>query len=287
MRGVDRSPMWIMVTATSRKRQSMNFGTVVMGLASATAMVACGGLETTNITPDALMYGKLASFTVSGPNLDKGVTFVAPSCSGIKEVAASATPTEKVYNCTPAVTGPMTVAVSGGGVVLRSITVGIPVPQVTLKTSMGEIVMELDPVKAPLSALNFMQYVNANFYTNLIFHRVIPNFMIQGGGFDAALVQATTRAPIKLEVPNGLSNLRGTVAMARTGVADSATSQFFINTVDNLSLDTLGGGYAVFGKVIAGMATVDAIAAVPTGTVSGMADVPVTPVVINSVTQTQ
>lgn len=265
----------------------MNLKTAVIGLASVIASVACGGLETTNITPDVLMYGKVASFTVSGPNLDKGVTFVAPSCSGIKEVAASATPTQKVFTCTPGVTGPMSVAVTGGGVSLRAMTVNIPVPQVTLKTSMGEIVMELDPAKAPLSALNFMQYVNAGFYTNLIFHRVIPNFMIQGGGFDAALAQATTRVPIKLEVPNGLSNLRGTVAMARTDVADSATSQFFINTVDNLSLDTAGGGYAVFGKVVAGMATVDAIAAVPTGTVSGMADVPLTPVVISSMTQTQ
>ena len=268
----------------------MNLKITAIGLACATVLAACGGLEKTDITPDLLMYGKQATFTVNGPNLDKGITFNAPSCAGIAEVAASAGPTEKVYTCTPAVTGPMTVAVVGGGVVLRSMTVTILVPQVTLKTSLGDIVMELDPVKAPLSALNFMQYVNANFYSNLIFHRVIPNFMIQGGGYDATLAAATTKAPITLESNKGLTNLRGTLAMARTGVANSATSQFYINVVDNPTLDyqdAINPGYAVFGKVIAGMSTVDAISAVPTGVSNGMADVPLTPVVINSVTQTQ
>ena len=268
----------------------MNLKVTAIGFACATVLAACGGLEKTDITPDLLMYGKQATFTVNGPNLDKGITFNAPSCSGISEVVASAGSTEKVYTCTPAVTGPMTVAVVGGGVVLRSMTVTIPVPQVTLKTSLGDIVMELDPVKAPLSAFNFMQYVNANFYSNLIFHRVISNFMIQGGGYDATLTAATTKAPITLESNKGLTNLRGTVAMARTAVANSATSQFYINVVDNPTLnyqDATNPGYAVFGKVISTMATVDAIAAVPTRVSNGMTDVPVTPVVINSVTQTQ
>jgi peptidyl-prolyl cis-trans isomerase A (cyclophilin A) len=111
--------------------------------------------------------------------------------------------------------------------------------------------------------------------------------VIQTGGFDASLVQVTPRAPIKLEVPNGLSNLRGTVAMARTAVADSATSQFYINVVDNVSLDTLGGGYAVFGKVLTGLDTVDAISAVPTAVTGSMADVPVTAVTVLSMTQSQ
>jgi|CXWL01.1.fsa_nt_gi peptidyl-prolyl cis-trans isomerase A (cyclophilin A) len=265
----------------------MNFRLAATSLACTTALTACGGLETTNITSDRLMYGNTTNFTVSGPNLDKGIALTAPTCMGITEVTASATPTQKVYTCTPAATGAMTVAVTGGGVVLRSMTVNIPVPQVTLKTSLGDLVMELDPGRAPVSALNFMQYVNASFYNNLIFHRVIPGFVIQGGGLDAALVPATTRAAIKLEIANGLSNVRGAVAMARTSEAASATSQFFINTADNTSLDTLNGGYAVFGKVISGMTTVDAISAVPTGSANAMADVPVTPVVINSVTQTQ
>ncbi|MBZ4211911.1 MAG: peptidylprolyl isomerase [Rhodoferax sp.] len=268
----------------------MNLKVTAVGVACATVLAACGGLEKTDITPDLLMYGKLATFTVNGPNLDKGITFNAPSCAGIAEVAASAGPTEKVYTCTPAVTGPMTVAVVGGGVVLRSMTVTIPVPQVTMKTSMGDIVLELDPVKAPLSALNFMQYANANFYTNLIFHRVIPNQIVQGGGFDAALTPATGRAPIALESNKGLNNLRGTLGVARSTADNSGTSQFYINVADNPGFDYVSAaqpGYAVFGKVISGMATADAIAAVPTAVSKGMADVPVTPVVINSVIQTQ
>lgn len=266
----------------------MNFRSAAVCYSSVAALTACGGLETTNITTaDHLAYGSSATFTVTGPNLDKGIALNAPTCAGIAEVTASATESQRVYTCTPATTGPMTVAVTGGGVVLRTLTVNIPIPQVTLKTTMGDIVVELDAVKAPVSALNFMRYVNSGFYTSQIFHRVIPNFMIQGGGFDAALALATTRPAIKLEVGNGLSNLRGTLAMARTSALDSATSQFFINTVDNTPLDTLSGGYAVFGKVIAGMATVDAISAVPTGVSNGMADVPLTPVVINSATQTQ
>lgn len=254
-------------------------------------LVACGGLETTDINTDRLMYGNTTTVTVDGPNLDKGIQLVAPSCAGITEVTASATPTHKVYTCTPKVTGPMVLTVGGGGVALRSITVNIPVPQVTLKTSMGDIVLELDPGKAPLSALNFMRYVNANFYASLIFHRVIPSHIIQAGAFTTGpTLRAPTDAAIKLESNNGLSNLRGTLAMARTAVADSATSQFYINVVDNLAFDYVSDtqpGYAVFGKVVDGMATVDAIAAVPTGAVSGMTDVPLTDVVIVSAVQTR
>jgi len=268
----------------------MNFRLAAPGLAWAIAVAGCGGLEKTTITPGQLMYGKLATFTINGPNLDKGITFTAPSCTGIAEVAERAGPTEKAYTCTPAASGPITVVVAGGGVVLRSMTVTIPVPQVTMKTSMGDIVMELDPVKAPLSALNFMQYVNANFYTNLIFHRVLPTQIIQGGGFDATLTPATVKAPIALESSNGLTNLRGTLGMARSAASNSGTSQFYINVADNPGFDYVSAtqpGYAVFGKVISGMATADAIAAVPTAVSNGLADVPVTPVVINSVTQTQ
>jgi peptidyl-prolyl cis-trans isomerase A (cyclophilin A) len=212
---------------------------------------------------------------------------VSPNCSGITEVTASATSTQKVYTCTPSKIGAMVVTAIGGNVVLHSNTYTVPVPQVAVKTSKGDMVFELDPTSAPLSAKNFLQYVAENFYSNKIFHRVIPNFVIQAGGFDAAMVQATTRAAIKLEVPNGLSNLRGTVAMARTAALDSATSQFYINTVDNVSLDTLNGGYAVFGKVISGLDTADAISAVPTTTTNGMSDVPTDPILILSVTQTQ
>ena len=147
---------------------------------------------------------------------------------------------------------------------------------------MGQFVVELNPDKAPITVKNFLSYVDSGFYTNLIFHRVISNFMIQGGGFSAEMKKAETQAAITLESKNGLSNLRGTIAMARTANPNSATSQFFINVVHNRNLDTYGGGYAVFGKVIEGMDTVDKIRKVSTGYKSGHRDVPVEPVIIKS-----
>jgi len=146
----------------------------------------------------------------------------------------------------------------------------------------------LNAAKAPISVENFLGYVNSGFYANTVFHRVIQGFMIQGGGFDKDLNQKPTQAPIKNEAGNGLSNKRGTIAYARTGVVNSATSQFFINHQDNTNLDhssesDQGFGYAVFGKVVKGMEVVDKIAAVRTGAQKGMQDVPVTPVIILSV----
>jgi len=156
--------------------------------------------------------------------------------------------------------------------------------KVRLDTSMGEIVIELDAAKAPKSVANFIEYVKAGHYNGTIFHRVIPNFMIQGGGFDPEMNQKPTRAPIPLESKNGLTNLRGSVAMARTNVPDSATAQFFINLKDNAFLDSAntpdGTGYAVFGKVVSGMDVVDKIWAVPTGNKGPHQNVPVTPVII-------
>jgi cyclophilin family peptidyl-prolyl cis-trans isomerase len=153
---------------------------------------------------------------------------------------------------------------------------------------MGDITVELDAEKAPVTVTNFLTYVDEKFYDGTIFHRVIPRFMIQGGGFDANLRQKKTHDPIKNEAGNGLKNVRGTIAMARTMVVDSATAQFFINTVDNAFLDhsdetPRGFGYAVFGKVTDGMAVVDAISATKTGRVGPMSDVPTQPVVIVSV----
>jgi peptidyl-prolyl cis-trans isomerase A (cyclophilin A) len=142
--------------------------------------------------------------------------------------------------------------------------------------------------KAPKSVENFLQYVKDGHYDGTVFHRVISGFMIQGGGFDADMKQKATRAPIALESRNGLSNARGTIAMARTMVPDSATSQFFINVVDNPRLDAAnspdGNGYAVFGKVVAGMEVVDKIRAVPVGDKAGHQNVPQQPVVIKKAT---
>ncbi|WP_082081258.1 peptidylprolyl isomerase [Methylocucumis oryzae] len=157
--------------------------------------------------------------------------------------------------------------------------------KVKLTTSLGEIVIELNPEKAPISVANFITYVNEGFYNGTIFHRVIPNFMAQGGGFDTSFNQKATHAPIKNEADNGLSNKRGSIAMARTNVPDSATAQFFINYKDNSFLNytsptASGWGYAVFGEVISGMDVVDKMAAQPTGNRGGHQDVPKTDIVI-------
>ena len=154
-------------------------------------------------------------------------------------------------------------------------------PHVLLDTTNGQIEIELDPVKAPISTKNFLDYVNSGFYTNTIFHLVIPGFMVQGGGFTQQMQQKETKAPIKNEHKNGLANVRGTLSMARTSVPDSATSQFFINVKDNDFLDQ-GDGYAVFGKVVKGMDVVDIIVNSPTTTKQGMQNVPSDPVIIKS-----
>jgi cyclophilin family peptidyl-prolyl cis-trans isomerase len=160
-------------------------------------------------------------------------------------------------------------------------------PKVVLDTSQGEIVLELYPEKAPETVGNFLSYVDAKFYDGKIFHRVIPKFMIQGGGFTADMKKPATEKPVKNEADKGLKNDRGTIAMARTSDPHSATAQFFINTVNNDFLNHKsktpnGWGYAAFGKVVEGMDTVDAISRVKTTTRGPYRDVPVEPVVIKS-----
>jgi cyclophilin family peptidyl-prolyl cis-trans isomerase len=158
-------------------------------------------------------------------------------------------------------------------------------PIVTLETSLGSIRIQLDKQKAPLTVDNFLKYIRAGHYDGTIFHRVIPNFMIQGGGLDEKMGEAPTRPPIKNEAKNGLRNERGTISMARTNEPDSATAQFFINLKDNAALDygVRGAGYAVFGRVVEGMDVVDKIAAVRTTMRGDHENVPVAPVVIKRV----
>ena len=180
-------------------------------------------------------------------------------------------------------------------VMLAGTVTAAPVPKavkgsdraVVVETSLGDIEIELYPDKAPKSVANLLGYVDDKFYDGLIVHRVIPEFMIQGGGFEPGMKEKKAKDPIPCEADNGLSNTRGTVAMARTQVADSATSQFFINLADNKFLDREKSpdkvGYCVFGKVVAGMDVVDAIAKVKTGQAGGHSNVPVEDVVIKSV----
>ena len=160
--------------------------------------------------------------------------------------------------------------------------------KIQLQTSKGDITIELDDAKAPASAANFVEYVKAGHYDGTVFHRVIPGFMIQGGGFEPGMKQKPTRAPIQNESANGLTNDRYTIAMARTSAPHSATAQFFINATDNGFLNKAqsrdGNGYAVFGKVVSGMEVVDKIRAVPTGNKGMHQNVPLEPVLINKAT---
>ena len=180
----------------------------------------------------------------------------------------------------------------GAGIALLVLALGTSASafaqKVKLATSAGDIVIELDAAKAPKSVDNFLQYVKAGHYNGTVFHRVIPNFMIQGGGMSADMKEKTTRAPIPLESKNGLNNERGTVAMARTNDPNSATAQFFVNVKDNDFLNAAnsrdGNGYAVFGKVVSGMDVVDRIRLVPTSNKGPNGDVPVEPITIKTAT---
>jgi peptidyl-prolyl cis-trans isomerase B (cyclophilin B) len=160
-----------------------------------------------------------------------------------------------------------------------------PLSKVKLTTTLGPIIVQLNTEKAPVSSANFLKYVNEGFYNGTIFHRVIKDFMVQGGGFDATFKQKENHAAIKNEADNGLKNIRGTLAMARTNDPNSATAQFFINLKDNAFLDHTsptpsGWGYAVFGEVVEGMDVVDEMAKQPTGNRGGHQDVPNTDIVI-------
>jgi peptidyl-prolyl cis-trans isomerase A (cyclophilin A) len=183
-----------------------------------------------------------------------------------------------------------TLLVLGAGLMALTSTFSVSAqtaPRVKFLTSLGEFTVEVYPDKAPKTVENFLQYVNDKQYDGTVFHRVMENFMVQGGGMTADMKEKPTRAPIPLEARNGLRNDRGTIAMARTANPNSATAQFFINVVDNPGLNAPqpdGNGYAVFGKVVSGMEVVDKIRVTPTGNKGMYQNVPVTPVTINSAT---
>ena len=173
-----------------------------------------------------------------------------------------------------------------GGMVAMPAAQAESAPRVKVQTSQGDFVLELQPDKAPKTVDNFLRYVAEKHYDGTVFHRVIDGFMVQGGGFTANMTQKPTRSPIALEASNGLKNDRGTIAMARTGNPNSATSQFFINVANNDGLNAPqpdGYGYAVFGKVVTGMETIDKIRTVAVGNQGGFQNVPLTPVIINAI----
>jgi len=231
-----------------------------------------------------------SEFDFFGTYLDKGLSATVPNCTG--QAPAFISPIQQVLQCTITAVGALKVEVrDGGGSVIFSKTFTVPPPRVALVTSLGNIVVELDPAKAPATANNFLRYAQGGFYSNTIFHRVIAGFVIQGGGFTSGLVAVPgALAPIALESNTGLSNLRGTIAMARTAEPGSATSQFYFNLVDNPPLDYRDAGnpgYAVFGRIVQGTEVMDAIGASPTGTVNGYTDVPVTDIAVKSALRIQ
>lgn len=275
---------------------------IVVSISAACLLFACGGgggtsdsPSTSALTPPTVtavtagnvVYKKEATITVTGGNLDSGITVSAVGCSNLTEQSGG-TATSRSYSCVPVFGTSLgfTISATANRALLKQINVPVPSPQVTLITSMGTIVVELSPDKAKTTVDNFLQYVQDGFYSNTVFHRVVSGFVVQGGGYavDQTTLKAT-RAPIILEAPSatGLSNVQGTIAMARTADLNSATSQFFVNTVDNSALDTNSGGYAVFGSVVQGMDVVKAIEAVAVDSNSW----PTTTVIINSASQTR
>lgn len=276
------------------------------GLTALTGLLAgCGGgvtdegvfVSTMAATPTA--YSRNATISVVGSGLDKGVVVTADSgCGAVTEVAGGDSQSRR-FSCKVTAVGDHVLrARTAGGRELARVQISVPQPEVSMLISgvgstIGTVVYQLDPVKAPKSVDNFLAYVSAGFYTNTLFHRVVSGFVIQGGGYTAGPVIKTPGNPaIALESQNGLSNLRGTLAMARTAAFDSATSQFYVNLVDNTSLDYKSAaepGYAVFGKVVTGLEVVDAIAALPVRVdiATGLTHLPQTNVVVLSASQTK
>lgn len=276
----------------------MNFYKLLMCVGAALGLSACGGGNSfspviTAVLPSSVQYGQTATIQLGGKHLRSYLQVDTDQACTNPSYAAASTTELLVLNCTVQRVGewPLTVKDRDGQVIYAT-TVNVPKPQVTLLTSLGNITLELDPAKAPLSVNNFLGYVRQGYYRDTLFHRVIAGFVVQGGGYTSGMVKKPGQAAaIALESQNGLANLRGTLAMARTSVPDSATSEFFINLVDNPSLNyqnSANPGYAVFGTVVQGMnEVVDKIAKQTTGTVNGFADVPLSDVTITLAVQTR
>jgi len=294
--------------ANARIRSSVQANILRMGalagaLLGAAVLSGCGGGDNGGVFVSTMAaspasYSRAMTITLSGSGLDKGVQVKVDSgCGDVTETGGDNQ--VRRFSCTVKALGTHTVrAFTANGLEVARLQVTVPEPEVTLTitgvgTTLGTIVAKLDPVKAPLSTDNFLAYVNAGFYRNVIFHRVVKDFVIQAGAFTAGpTVKAATNPAIKLESNNGLLNVRGSLAMARTNVPDSATSQFYINTVDNPSLDYKSEaepGYAVFGQVISGLDVVDQIADVPVtvNLANGLTHLPRTNVVILLASQTK
>jgi cyclophilin family peptidyl-prolyl cis-trans isomerase len=274
-------------------------GAAVLSGCGGGALQDNGGVFVSSMGATTASYGRTMTVVLSGSGFSKGVNVTLDSgCGAVTEVSGG-TDQSRSFSCKVNALGTLTArALTTKGLEVGRLQITIPQPEVTLlvtgaSATMQTLVMQLDPAKAPISVMNFLDYVNAGFYRGTIFHRVIKDFVIQAGGYTSGpVVKVPTSPAITLESNNGLSNLRGTVAMARTTDFNSATSQFYINTVDNTSLDYKSAtdpGYAVFGKVITGLDVVDSIAGVATrfDLGSGLMNLPVSDVVIALAQQTK
>ena len=262
-----------------------------------TLLTACGGSTgfppvITAVKPQSLSYGRTATIYLGGKDLRSSLVVESGGgCTNPSFGSSSSTDT-LVLNCLVTVVGdlPLTIK-SATGEVIYTTTLSVPKPQVSIITNKGSFTLELDIATAPISVKNFLAYVRGGYYSNTLFHRVIPGFVAQAGGYTTGLVRKPGQLDaIELESNKGLSNARATVAMARTNVFNSATSEFYVNLVDNTFLDyknAANPGYAVFGTVVQGMDVVDAIAAEPTGVFNGSTDVPLTDITITMALQSK
>lgn len=260
-------------------------------------LTACGGSTgfppvITAVKPQSLSYGRTATIYLGGKDLRSSLVVESAGGCTNPSFASSSTTDVLVLNCLVTVVGdlPLTIK-SATGEVIYTTTLSVPKPQVSIITSKGSFTLELDPATAPITVKNFLSYVKSGYYSNTLFHRVIPGFVAQAGGYTTGLIRKPGQLePIELESNKGLSNARATVAMARTNVFNSATSEFYVNLVDNTFLDyknAANPGYAVFGTVVQGMDVVDAIATEPTGVFNGSADVPITDITISMALQSK
>ena len=261
-----------------------------------TLLSACGGGSTsfppviTAVKPQSLSYGRTATIYLGGKDLRSSLVVETAGACTSPSFASNSSTDLLVLNCLVTAVGDMPLTVrSDTGEVLYTTTLTVPKPQVAIVMARGSFTIELDPTASPVTVKNFLNYVRSGYYSNTLFHRVIPGFVAQAGGYTAGLVKKPGQlAPIELETNRGLSNVRASVAMARSGVFNSATSEFYVNLVNNTFLDyknAASPGYAVFGAVVQGMDVVDGIAAEPTGVFGGNPDVPLADIAISMALQ--
>ena len=266
-------------------------------LVLASFISACGGSTgfpsvITAVKPQSLSYGRTATIYLGGKDLRSSLVVESNGGCTSPSFASNSSTDVLVLNCLVTVVGdlPLTIK-SATGEIIYTTTLSVPKPQVSIITNKGSFTLELDLASAPITVKNFLTYVRGGYYSNTLFHRVIPGFVAQAGGYTTGLIKKPSQLdPIELESNKGLSNSRSTVAMARTNVFNSATSEFYVNLVNNTFLDyknAANPGYAVFGTVVQGMDVVDAIAAVPTGVFNGSTDAPLTDITITMALQSK